>query len=93
MSTTKLLSWLANIGTIFSLGDRSISFMTRFEKLIELVESSQLVTKKNANKRVLVGGEKTKPNKVIKKTNKGDLVKDEKIKKWEKARRLKLCDN
>jgi hypothetical protein len=62
LSTTKLLSWLANIKTIFSLGDRS-----RFEKLIELVESSQLVTKKNANKRVLVGGEKTKPNKVIKK--------------------------
>jgi hypothetical protein len=34
--------------------------MTRLEKLIELVESSQLVTKKNANKRVLVGGEKKK---------------------------------
>ncbi len=31
--------------------------------------------------------------KSLKKTNKGDLVKDEKIKKWEKARRLKLCDN
>jgi hypothetical protein len=46
LSTTNLLSWLANVGTIFSLGDRSISFMTRFEKLIELVESSQLVTKR-----------------------------------------------
>jgi hypothetical protein len=27
-------------------------------------------------------------NKVTKKTNKGDLVKDEKVEKWEKARRL-----
>ncbi len=67
--------------------------MTKLEKLIELVESSQLVMKKNANKRVLVGGEKTKPNKVTKKTKKGDLVKDEKIKKWEKAGTQKLCDN
>jgi hypothetical protein len=68
LSTTKLLSWLANIRTIFSVGDRFISFMRRLEKLIELVESSQLVTKKNANKKVLVGGEKTKANKAT--TNK-----------------------
>jgi hypothetical protein len=67
--------------------------MTRLEKLIELVESSQFVTKKNANKRVLVGGEKKEANKFTKKTNKEDLVKDEKIEKWEKAGRPKLCDN
>jgi hypothetical protein len=89
LSTTKLLSWLANIGTIFSLVDRSIPFMTRLEKPIELVESSQLVTQKNANKRVLVVGEKKRTNKVTKNTNKGDLVKDEKIETWEKARRPK----
>jgi hypothetical protein len=61
----------ANIGTIFSLGDRSISFMTRLEKLIELVESSQLITKINSNKRVLVGGEKKKLIKTQKKQTKG----------------------
>jgi hypothetical protein len=60
LSTTKLLSWLANIGTLFSLGGRFISFMTKLEKLIELIESSQLVTKKHANKKVLVGSEKKK---------------------------------
>ncbi len=63
--------------------------MTRLEKPIELVESSQLVTQKNANKRVLVVGEKKRTNKVTKNTNKGDLVKDEKIETWEKARRPK----
>lgn len=42
--------------------------MTRLEKLIELVKSSQPFTKKNSNKGVLVGGEKTKANKVTKKT-------------------------
>jgi len=55
--------------------------MTRLEKLIELVKSSQLITKKISNKRVLVGGEKTKANKVTKKLNKRDLAKDEKIEK------------
>jgi hypothetical protein len=71
LSTTNLLSWLANVGTIFSLGDRFISFMTRLEKLIKLVESSQLVTQKNANKKVLVGGEKKKLIKSLTKKQKG----------------------
>lgn len=36
-----------------------------------------------------------KKQKLIKplQTNKGNLVKDEKIEKWEKAGRSKLCDN
>jgi len=45
--------------------------MTRLEKLIELVKSSQLVTKKISNKSVLVGGEKTKTNKITKNQTKG----------------------
>jgi hypothetical protein len=88
-----LLIWLTNIGTISSLNDKYVLFMTRLRKPIQnLLKAHNLPQKKCMQKRFGEKLKKTKTHKITKKTQNG-FGKGEKKFKWERNGRPKLVDS